>query len=65
MAEKEESALSLLRNDELCIVVLHDGTQRECAWTPADQSFTFVDGKGPGFVLASDVYEWWPASVKF
>jgi hypothetical protein len=61
----QQSALSLLQPDELCIVVLHDGSQREGAWTPVDQSFTFVDGKGAGYVLASDVYEWWPASVRF
>ena len=61
----EPSAFSLLQPSELCIVVLHDGSQREGAWSPDDQSFAFVDGNGPGFVLACDVYEWWPAGVRF
>jgi hypothetical protein len=59
------SALSLLRPSELCIVVLHDSSHREGAWNPEGQRFDFSDGKSDGFVLASDVYEWWPASVRF
>jgi len=60
-----QSALSRLQPGELCIVVLQDGTQREGAWSPDDRSFTFTDGKGSGTVPACDVYEWWPASVRF
>jgi hypothetical protein len=61
----DQSALSHLRPGELCIVVLHDGSQREGSWNPEGQRFDFSDGKGDGFVLAADVYEWWPASVRF
>jgi hypothetical protein len=61
----EPSALSRLQPNELCIVVLHDGSQREGVWNPESRRFDFSDGRDASFVLASDVYEWWPAGVRF
>ena len=60
-----ESALSRLQPDEICTIVMCDGTKRDGAWSPRDNGFHFCDGKGEGFTAHKDVYEWWPASVKF
>lgn len=59
-----ESALHRLKHGELCIVVLHDSTQREAEWNPDNARFYFTSAP-PGSVSAAEVYEWWPASVKF
>jgi hypothetical protein len=58
-----ESALSLLQPDEICVIVMQDGTKREAAWNAGE--WLFCDGKGEGSVHHSMVREWWPASVKF
>lgn len=59
------SALSNLKAQEICTIVLHDGTQRDAAWSPTDRRFVFCDGLRDGSVSHADVYEWWPASVRF
>lgn len=55
-----DSALHRLQPGEMCIVVLHDGTQRAAVWR--DGRFHFTDAP-PGSIAAAEVYEWWPASV--
>lgn len=60
-----DSALSKLQHDELCTVLLRDGTQRGAKWSAKNYMFYFADGKGPGSVWPDDLEEWWPASVKF
>jgi hypothetical protein len=58
-------ALSRLQPEEICTIVLHDGTKRDAAWSPNDHRFAFCDGLGEGSVSHDEVYEWWPASVRF
>jgi hypothetical protein len=58
------SALSNLKDQEICTVVLHDDTRRDAAWNPGDRRFRFCDGLGEGSVSHDEVDEWWPASVK-
>jgi hypothetical protein len=60
-----QSDLALLREGDICTIVLHNGSQRDAAWHPLDKTFHFLDGLGEGFVTAAEVYEWWPAGVKF
>lgn len=55
------NALSLLRPDEICVIVMHDGRQREATWKPEQQAFE-CEGD---LIPADTVYEWWPAGVKF
>jgi|GEM_PF-2180600 len=60
-----ESALSRLKPDEICTIVMQDGMRRDAAWNPSERRFFFCDGLGEGSASHADVYEWWPASVRF
>lgn len=60
-----DSALSRLRHEELCIIVLHDHSQHEATWSANNKGFYFKDGGEVRFVPAAEVYEWWPAGVRF
>lgn len=60
-----DSALDRLAPDEICTIVLSDGTQRDAAWSPWNRGWSFCDGKGSGFIALAEVAEWWPASVAF
>lgn len=58
-----QSALSLLRHNELCEVVI-DGTTRKARWHQTTRLFFFIDGDRPVFCPGSGTQEWWPASAK-
>ena len=58
-------ALSRLQPGEICIVVLHDHTQREATWSPNNKGFYLRPPGEVRFVPAAEVYEWWPAGVRF
>lgn len=60
-----DSALHRLQPGEICTIVLHDGTRRDAAWNPEDKLFRYCDGKGDGEANLGEVYEWWPAGVRF
>jgi hypothetical protein len=59
-----QNALSKLRHDELCEVVIN-GKTREASWHRTTRLFFFTDGNQPLFCSANEIQEWWPASVKF
>lgn len=58
-----ESALHRLHHGELCIVVLQDGTQRDAEWHKWNEWFSFTSA--PAGNVKPEVYEWWPAGVRF
>lgn len=58
----KDSALSRLPDGELCIVVLHDGEQRETFWSVAVRRFFFTS-EPLGAVSLDDIDEWWPVST--
>jgi hypothetical protein len=60
-----DSALDLLQRDEICVVVLHDGTKREATWSPHNRGFYLRPPGEVRFVPHAEVFEWWPAAVKF
>ncbi|OGB26492.1 MAG: hypothetical protein A3I66_21425 [Burkholderiales bacterium RIFCSPLOWO2_02_FULL_57_36] len=60
---RTETALSRLHADEICEIVLPDGTTRHASWDPLNRSFHFCDGLGVGVASHDDVKEWMPASV--
>jgi hypothetical protein len=62
-APDPDSALSRLKHDERCILVLQDGMHQEATWSKNTNRFHYFDGQ-PRTIRAADVYEWWPASVK-
>lgn len=57
-----DSALTRLPDGELCIVVLHDGAQREAFWSVAVRRFFFTS-EPLGAVSLEDIDEWWPADM--
>lgn len=57
-----DSALSRLEDGELCIVVLHDGKQRETFWSVAVRRFFFTS-EPLGAVSLEEIDEWWPANM--
>jgi len=60
-----DSALSRLRHGEICVVVLQDGSKREATWSTRNKGFYLRPPGEVRFVPHAEVYEWWPASVKF
>lgn len=60
----QTSALSLLKNGELCMVVTAVG-EREAYWVAITKMFIFADGAEPICIRSNQVDEWMPASVKF
>ncbi len=59
-----DSALTRLHHEELCVIVLQDGRQFDAKWSANNRGFYYRDG-GTRFISAAEVYEWWPASVRF
>lgn len=57
------NALDLLKNGELCIVVV-DGREREAEWIAGNRWFRFTTPPA-GLVTSDQVEEWWPTGVKF
>ena len=62
---KTETAISRLQADEICEIVLKDGTTRHASWNPLNRAFHFCDGVESGYVSHDDVKEWMPGSVPF
>lgn len=60
-----DSALHRLAHEELCFIVLHDGRRYEAIWSANNKGFYYRDGGQPHFVSHDEIYEWWPASVRF
>lgn len=59
-----ESALNRLRDGEICLVVLKNGSTREAFWSIAVQRFFFTS-EPLGAVSLDDIDEWWPAGTGF
>lgn len=55
-----DGALARLKRDEICIVVLPDGSQREATWSPHNRRFFFTSAPA-GSVSLDEIEEWWPA----
>lgn len=58
-----DSALSLLRHLELCIVTIGD-VEREAMWSAISKRFFFT-AEPTGSITPDEVDEWRPAGVKF
>ena len=54
-----------LQNDAIYTLALQDGTKRDAAWESDERRFRLCDGMGDGYVQPDEVYEWWPAGVRF
>lgn len=59
------SALSHLYDDELCVVTMMDGTEREVRWSRRHWCFFYTDTEVPTVCRHGDIKEWRPASIKF
>jgi hypothetical protein len=59
------SAFSLLRDGELCEILLQSGEWREVTWSEEMQCFFYVIHGDTAMFPRSEVEEWRPASVKF
>ena len=60
----EDSALSLLKDEELCIVTTKEG-EREMRWNRAARCFFYLDRGTPVACDDDQIEEWRPASVRF
>jgi len=58
----EGSALSRLRDDELCIVKTPEG-EREMRWNAAARSFFYLVNGVPIACEADAIEEWWPVGT--
>jgi hypothetical protein len=61
---KTESALSCLKEGEVCIVRTSDGREHEVRWSVRNWCFFHLERGAPVVCNAADIEEWWPASVK-
>lgn len=59
---RENSALSRLKDGELCIVTMKDG-EREVRWSVANWCFFYLERGSPIVCHAEDVIEWRPVSM--
>ncbi|HEY0844422.1 MAG TPA: hypothetical protein VGE12_03595 [Noviherbaspirillum sp.] len=59
---KEVSALTRLKDGELCIVTMKDG-DREARWSVANWCFFYLDRGTPVVCRADEIEEWRPASM--
>ncbi|TFW07741.1 hypothetical protein E4K72_08720 [Oxalobacteraceae bacterium OM1] len=59
-----DSALSHLRDGELCIVRTREG-EREAVWRRAAWRFYPEEGRNAGPYKFDDIEEWRPASIRF
>lgn len=62
---RADSALSHLRDGELCIVVLKNGERHEVQWRVAEWRFVFPQTQPPADCRFEDIQEWMPASIRF
>jgi hypothetical protein len=58
-----ESALSLLKEGEICIVVTKDG-DREAIWSAQRWCFYYLNRGAPIVYRADEIEEWRPASIR-
>lgn len=62
---RADSALSHLKDGEICIAVLKNGERHEVRWSVPDWSFFFVHADWPTACRFEDIKEWMPASIRF
>jgi len=60
-----DSALSHLKDGELCVVVLKNGERHEVQWSVQQWRFVFRQAGAPVACAFDDIGEWMPASIKF
>lgn len=58
-----DSALSLLKDGERCIVTTSDG-EHEARWSVANWCFYYLDRGTPTVCREDEIQEWRPASIK-
>lgn len=61
---REDSALSHLYDNEPCIVIMQDGTQRKARWSKQDWCFYLTGGDPSTPCRFEEIREWRPASIK-
>jgi hypothetical protein len=61
---REDSALSHLYDNEVCIVTLQDGTQREVRWCRQDWCFYLSRNDPSEQCRFEEIRAWRPASIK-
>jgi hypothetical protein len=61
---RADSALSHLKDEEICIVRLAEG-EREMRWSRADWRFYYMEGNERLVCPFEEIYEWRPASIRF
>lgn len=59
---REPSALSRLKDGELCIVTMKDG-EREARWNAANSCFFYLERGSPKVCNPDDISEWRPISM--
>lgn len=59
---KVDSALSRLKDGELCIVTTKDG-EHEVRWSVANWCFFYLDRGTPIVCHSEEIEEWRPASI--
>jgi hypothetical protein len=62
---RADRALSHLYDDELCIVVMKDGTTHKVRWSKPNWRFFYTDRPTPTICDFDDIEEWRLASIKF
>lgn len=62
---RADSALSHLRNEETCIVILNNGERHEVRWSVPDWRFYFTHADRPSACSFDDIREWMPATIRF
>lgn len=62
---RADSALSHLKDGELCIVLMKTGEKHQMRWSVPNWSFLFVNGERPIPCRFEDIKEWMPASIRF
>jgi hypothetical protein len=61
MDVQTSNALSLLRNEEPCIVMTKEGRKRSAAWLRPLHKFWYKD-EPQGLADSSEIEEWWPTA---
>jgi hypothetical protein len=61
---RADTALSRLKDGELCVVKTKDG-EREVRWSVPSWCFFYLDRGTPVVCKPEDIEEWWPVSIRF
>ena len=64
-AMRPDNALSHGRDNELCIVIMQDRSEREVRWNQAHGCFLHIHHAEAAVCSFDEIEEWRPASVKF